>query len=53
VSHTPLEGDDRLRVFVDELGMCEEIVQRLPPDRPTPPPPWSRTAQAATLDNRG
>jgi arylamine N-acetyltransferase len=47
VHHTPLAGDDRLRVLVDELGMQEEIVQRLPLDTPTPPPPWSRTAQAA------
>jgi N-hydroxyarylamine O-acetyltransferase len=52
VAHTLLAGDDRLRVLVDELGMQEEIVQRLPPDTPTPPPPWSRTAQAAALDNR-
>jgi hypothetical protein len=47
-----LEGDDRIRLLVDELGMQEEIVQRLPLDTPTPPPPWSRTAQAAALDNR-
>jgi N-hydroxyarylamine O-acetyltransferase len=53
VRHTPLSGDDRLRVFVDELGMREEIVRRLPPDRPTPPPPWSRTAQAAAVEHRG
>lgn len=53
VSHTPLGGDDRLRVLVDELGMKEEIVHRLPLDTPTPPPPWSRTAQAAALDHRG
>jgi arylamine N-acetyltransferase len=53
VRHTPLGGDDRLRVLVDELGMKEEIVQQLPPDTPTPPPPWSRTAQAAAADHRG
>jgi N-hydroxyarylamine O-acetyltransferase len=52
VSHTPLSRDDRLRVFVDELGMHEAIVQRLPLDTPTPPPPWSRTAQAATVETR-
>jgi N-hydroxyarylamine O-acetyltransferase len=44
VSHTPLEGDDRLRVLVDELGMHEEIVQQLPLDTPTPPPPGSQAA---------
>jgi N-hydroxyarylamine O-acetyltransferase len=53
VCHTPLSGDDRLRVFVDELGMKEEIIRQLPPDRPTPPPPWSRSIQAATVDRRG
>jgi N-hydroxyarylamine O-acetyltransferase len=53
VSHTPLEGDDRLRVLIDELGMHEAIVHQLPLDTPTPPPPWSRTAQAAAVDHQG
>ncbi len=53
LSHTPLGRDGRLRVLVDELGMKEEIVHRLPLDTPTPPPPGSRTAQAAALDNPG
>jgi N-hydroxyarylamine O-acetyltransferase len=48
VVHTRLAGDDRLRLLVDELGMQEEIVQRLPRDTPTPPPPWSRTARNAS-----
>jgi len=43
-----LEGDDRVRLLVDELGMREEIVQQLPLDTPTPPPPWSRTARNAS-----
>ena len=47
-----LAGDDRLRLLVDELGMREEIARRLPPDTPTPPPPWSRTAQRAASANR-
>lgn len=47
VQRTPLQGDERLRVLVEELGMAEALVQRLPLDRPTPPPPGSRTAQAA------
>lgn len=42
-----LEGDDHIRLFVDEWGMPEESVQRLPPDTPTPPP-WSRTARSAS-----
>jgi N-hydroxyarylamine O-acetyltransferase len=48
VVQKPLEGDDRIRILVDELGMQEEIVQRLPLDTPTPPPPWSRTARNAS-----
>jgi arylamine N-acetyltransferase len=39
-----LTGDERKRVLVDEVGIGEEIVDQLPPDRPTPPPPGSRTA---------
>lgn len=49
---TPLEGDDRIRLLVDTIGMREEIIRRLPPDTPTPPPPWSRTAQNASEHNR-
>jgi N-hydroxyarylamine O-acetyltransferase len=48
VVYRRLAGDDRIRLLVDELGMQEEIVHRLPPDTPTPPPPWSRTAQSAS-----
>ena len=49
---TPLAGDDRLRLLVDTIGMREEIIRRLPPDTPTPPPPGSRTAQNAAKHNR-
>ena len=48
VSQSRLAGDERKRVLVDELGINEEIVQMLPPETPTPPPPWSRTAQASS-----
>jgi N-hydroxyarylamine O-acetyltransferase len=41
-----LEGDDRKRVLVDELGINEEIVDQLPPEIPTPPPPESATARS-------
>jgi N-hydroxyarylamine O-acetyltransferase len=47
VVQKPLDGDNRIRLLVDELGMQEEIVRRLPPDTPTPPPPWSRTIRNA------
>jgi N-hydroxyarylamine O-acetyltransferase len=43
---TRLEGVARERLLIDELGIHEEMVQRLPADTPTPPPPWSKTAQS-------
>lgn len=48
VTHKRLVRDDRIRLLVDELGMQEAIVHRLPLDTPTPPPPWSRTARNAS-----
>ncbi len=38
-TETPFDGDERLRWLVDELGIAESLAVRLPPDRPTPPPP--------------
>lgn len=52
VSRQRLDADRRLRLLVDELGMQEGIVQRLPPDTPTPPPPWSRTGREASAGHR-
>jgi len=45
VDQRRLGEEARKRVLIDELGISEEVVERLPPDTPTPPPPWSRTAQ--------
>ncbi len=45
VRQSPAARADRVRVLVEELGMNEEIVARLPEDLPTPPPPGSQTAQ--------
>lgn len=42
-----VDRDEQKRVLVDELGYPQALVDRLPPDTPTPPPPGSRTAQAA------
>jgi N-hydroxyarylamine O-acetyltransferase len=39
ISQTPLEGNERLRVLVEELGIDEGIARQLPSDIPTPPPP--------------
>jgi N-hydroxyarylamine O-acetyltransferase len=43
---TPLDDAERRRLLIEDLGIHEAIVQRLPADTPTPPPPWSRTAQS-------
>ncbi len=45
VQRSPLSPEERKRFLVDEIGISEELVDKLPPDRPTPPPPWSKTAQ--------
>jgi len=46
-THTrePLPPAERRAFLIEEIGLSEEIVAQLPNDRPTPPPPWSRTAQ--------
>jgi hypothetical protein len=46
-TRTPLNRDAQLRLLVEELGMSEELVRRLPPDKPTPPPPWAKSAPRA------
>ncbi len=47
MSKSPLDERGRARFLIEELGMSEEIVHALPPDMPTPPPPWSETAKRA------
>ncbi|HZF17020.1 MAG TPA: arylamine N-acetyltransferase [Steroidobacteraceae bacterium] len=42
-----LDREAQRRFLIDELGISEAIVAQLPADTPTPPPPGSRTAQAA------
>jgi len=44
---SPAPHTERVRVLIEGIGLSEEIVRQLPEDTPTPPPPWSRTAQAA------
>jgi N-hydroxyarylamine O-acetyltransferase len=48
ISQKALVGQERLQLLLDELGMTEEIVHRLPPDTPTPPPPGSHAARQAS-----
>lgn len=43
-TRTPLTAEERIGFLVDEIGMSEEITRRLPPDTPTPPPPWVKEA---------
>jgi N-hydroxyarylamine O-acetyltransferase len=47
VESHPISDAERRKLLVEEIGMSEEIVSRLPADRPTPPPPGSKTAAAA------
>ena len=42
-----LTNEERARVLIDRFGVSEEMVRRLPEDRPTPPPPGSATAERA------
>ncbi len=35
------DPDERARLLIEQIGMSEEIVSRLPSDRETPPPPWA------------
>jgi N-hydroxyarylamine O-acetyltransferase len=46
VQQRPVSTLERNTVLIEELGYSEEIVDRLPADVPTPPPPDSRTAAA-------
>lgn len=43
-SAAPVDHDARLRVMTEELGIHPELAEKVPADRPTPPPPWSGTA---------
>lgn len=44
VHRTPVDAAGRRRVLVEELGIAPELADRVPQDRPTPPPPGTRTA---------
>jgi N-hydroxyarylamine O-acetyltransferase len=44
-----IDDEQRKRLLVERIGMSEEIVEKLPADRPTPPPPGSKTAQASSI----
>jgi Arylamine N-acetyltransferase len=46
VTRTPLTPHERRRLLIENVGITEALVMQLPDDVPTPPPPWSQTAQA-------
>ncbi|MGC4015876.1 MAG: arylamine N-acetyltransferase [Luteolibacter sp.] len=46
VTRMPATPESRRDFLLDTIGLSEEIVDRLPADQPTPPPPGSRTAAA-------
>ena len=47
IASEPVSHQDRLRRLVEEIGLSEEIVARIPVDVPTPPPPGTKTAAEA------
>lgn len=49
IFRTPMDAAERLRFMVEGIGIAEEILQRLPPDRPTPPRPKSMRSTHESL----
>lgn len=39
IRRSPMDAEARRRFLVEEMGISEEILKKLPPDKPTPPPP--------------
>ena len=46
VNSRPVSDAERRKILIEEIGLSEEIVSQLPADRPTPPPPGTKTAEA-------
>ena len=51
VSSRPISTEERNRLLIEDIGLSEEIVSRLPADIPTPPPPGSKAAELAAQSN--
>jgi len=51
VVRTPLTPGKRRRFLIEDVGITEGLVMQLPDDVPTPPPPWSQTAQAMAISS--
>lgn len=45
-----ISNEERRELLVNTIGYSEEIVSRLPKDRPTPPPPGSKTARDSAIN---
>lgn len=43
-TNRPIDAHERAKLLIERSGYSEEIVSKLPADRPTPPPPGSKTA---------
>lgn len=52
ISRLDLPADERVRFLVEELGIDEELASKLPPDAPTPPPPYARADPPAASETR-
>lgn len=44
VTQRPVDDSERRRILIEAIGLSEAIVNQLPADSPTPPPPGSRLA---------
>jgi len=44
VDSRPTSDAERRKILIEQIGLSEEIVSQLPADRPTPPPPGTKTA---------
>lgn len=51
VYRKPVDLAERNRLLIEVVGIREELVVQLPADVPTPPPPGSKTAQAASASS--
>lgn len=53
VTRVPATPESRRHLLLETIGLSEEIVDQLPTDEPTPPPPGSRTALAQVVSGDG
>ena len=46
VDSRPISDAGSRQFLIEQIGLSEEIISQLPADRPTPPPPGSKSAEA-------